>query len=162
MVVTNTSSKKTNGLVGKIKADYPAFKFKVGQQEHWSPKSQTITYNPIEEFSYALLHELAHAVLGHNTYGSDFELLKLESEAWYLAARLAKRYGVEIGDNHIQNCLDTYRDWLHRRSTCPRCGLHTLQKDSSSYQCHNCQTCWQVSSGRFVRPYRRAKTPIRR
>jgi len=138
--------------------DYPDFKFKTGSQEHWSPKTQTITYNPeepLEKFACALLHELAHAILGHNNYGSDFELLKLESEAWALAAKLGKNYTAAISDEHIQNCLDTYRDWLHRRSTCPKCGVHVLQKNAHAYQCHNCQTNWRVSSGRFVRPYRR-------
>lgn len=160
MVVTNTSSNKPKHLIAMVSKDYPDFIFKVGDQEHWSPKTQTITYNPaepMEKFSYALLHELSHAVLGHNTYGSDFELLKLESEAWHLAAQISKRYGIEIGDDHIQNCLDTYRDWLHRRSTCPKCGLHVLQKSASSYQCHNCQTSWQVTSSRFVRPYRKTQ-----
>src|SRR4051794_30955059 len=111
MVATNTSSSKSKELVDKLSIDYPDFKFKTGRQEHWSPKTQTITYNPDEpheQFSYALLHELAHAILGHNTYGSDFELLKLESEAWILAAKLGKSYGIAISDEHIQNCLDTY------------------------------------------------------
>jgi ribosomal protein L37AE/L43A len=156
----NTSSKTSSDLVDRISAEYIDFKFKMGRQEHWSPKTQTITYNPeepFEKFSFGLLHELAHAVLGHSTYGSDFELLKLEGEAWSLAAKLGKRYGVSISEDHIQNCLDTYRDWLHRRSACPKCGIHTLQKDSSSYQCYNCQSVWQVSSGRFVRPYRKTQ-----
>lgn len=142
-------------------ADYEEFKFKNGPQEHWSPKTQTITYNPeepAEKFACAILHELAHALLAHNTYSSDFELLKLESEAWSLAAQLGKKYDVPISEDHIQNCLDTYRDWLHRRSSCPRCGTHVLQKDSNSYQCYNCQASWHVSSGRFVRPYRLTKT----
>jgi hypothetical protein len=156
-VSAGKSSSRSRELVDKLSLDYPDFKFKTGAQEHWSPKTQTITYNPdepIEKFAYALLHELAHAISGHNTYTSDFELLKLEAEAWSLAAKLGKGYGIEISEDHIQNCLDTYRDWLHRRSTCPKCGVHVLQKDSHSYQCYNCQTSWQVSSGRFVRPYR--------
>lgn len=161
MAVTSSSNKKSADLVDKLARNYPDLRFEEGAQEHWSPKTQTITYNPAElytKFSYAILHELAHALLHHNTYGSDFELLKLESEAWSLAAKLGKGYGVDITDEHIQNCLDTYRDWLHRRSSCPKCGLHVLQKDSSSYQCYNCQTQWHVSSGRFVRPYRQTKT----
>jgi hypothetical protein len=158
MVVTNTSNKTSKDFIARLSADYPNLHFKMGRQEHWSPKTQTITYNPdepAEKLSCALLHELAHALLNHTNYSSDFELLKLESEAWNLAAQLGKKYSVLIDDDHIQNCLDTYRDWLHRRSTCPTCGIHTLQKDVKHYQCHNCQSTWQVSSGRFVRPYRR-------
>jgi hypothetical protein len=158
MDVMSTSSSKSEKLVKKLAYDYPEFKFKTGHQEHWSPKTRTITYNPeepAEKFACALLHELAHALLGHNSYNSDFELLKLESEAWGLAAKLGGNYAVTISEDYIQNCLDTYRDWLHRRSTCPKCGVHVLQKDTNSYQCYNCQASWHVSSGRFVRPYRR-------
>lgn len=160
MVVTNTSNKLSKQVIDKLSADYPDLHFKPGTRELWSPKTRTITYNPAapsDKSCCAVLHEVAHAVLDHNTYNSDFELLKLESEAWELAAELGKKYGITIDDDHIQNCLDTYRDWLHRRSTCPNCGIHTLQKDVRHYQCHNCQTTWQVSTGRFVRPYRQTK-----
>lgn len=145
-------------FISLLHRDYPEFKFQPGDEDHWSAKSGTITYNPrrpLFQRRYSLLHELAHAVLGHISYTSDFELLKLEAEAWQLAAKIGHKYQIEIEDAHIQNCLDTYRDWLYRRSTCPRCGTHVLQKDSASYHCYNCQTDWQVSSGRFVRPYRR-------
>ncbi|MBX4199587.1 ImmA/IrrE family metallo-endopeptidase [Candidatus Saccharibacteria bacterium] len=157
MDVTN-SSVKTNDFIDKLAGDYPAYKFKPGKQDHWSPRLKTITYNPDEpeqKLIYGVLHELAHALLDHDSYSSDFELVRLESDAWCLAAKIGKKYKVNISEEHIQNCLDTYRDWLHRRSACPTCGTHVLQKDSSSYHCYNCQTSWHVSSGRFVRPYRR-------
>ena len=154
-----TSSFKTaNNLVTKIADDYPQFKFKAGSQEHWSPKTKTITYDPDDlstNSCYGLLHELAHALLGHNSYKTDFELLKLESLAWQKAAQIGDKYGVKIDDDHIQNCLDTYRDWLHRRSKCPTCGIHVMQTEPSTYKCFNCQTSWQVSAGRFARSYRR-------
>jgi IrrE N-terminal-like domain len=158
---TNKMSSNSKYLISNIMKDYPDLNFKVGSREHWSPKTNTITYNPNEpsdKFCCGLMHELAHSVLAHNSYGSDFELLKLESEAWALAAKLGKKYKIDINNDHIQNCLDTYRDWLHRRSTCPNCGVHTLQKDNKHYQCHNCQAVWRVSSGRFVRPYRQTKS----
>jgi len=142
----------------KLGNDYPQFCFKAGKQEYWSPKTNTITFNPKRKFaelSYSVLHELAHALLEHKNYQSDFELLKMEAEAWELAAMTGKKYGVKIDYEHIQNCLDTYRDWLHRRSTCPTCGMHVLQSDISTYRCFNCQTAWKVSAGRFVRPYRK-------
>ena len=158
MAVTIISSKTSKDFIGQIIKDYPQFKFEPGPQEHWSPKTNTITYSqsePLDELRYGLLHELAHAVLGHNSYNSDFELLKLESQAWELAAQIGRKYGVKLNKDHIQDCLDTYRDWLHRRSKCPACGMHVLQKDPSSYKCFNCDTSWQVSSRRFARPYRR-------
>jgi hypothetical protein len=162
MSVKASAVASARDFISKLSRDYPDFKFKPGDQDHWSPKSQTITYSkaePLEKMCCGILHELAHAVLDHTSYNSDFELVKLESEAWNLAAEIGHNYGVEIDDEHIQNCLDTYRDWLHRRSACPRCGTHVLQKDVKHYQCYNCQATWQVSAGRFVRPYRLSVKP---
>lgn len=153
-----TSSKTSIKLISKIARDFSQFKFVPGEQEHWSPKTNTITYDSgmkDKEHNFGLLHELAHALLGHNTYKSDFELLKLESLAWQKAAEIGQKYGVKIDDNHIQNCLDTYRDWLHRRSHCPTCGVHCLQHNTTTYICHNCGTRWHVSARRFARSYRR-------
>jgi predicted RNA-binding Zn-ribbon protein involved in translation (DUF1610 family) len=160
MAVTTTSSKTSKTFIGRIIKDYPQFTFHPGPQEHWSPKTKTITYSEsesLDELRYGLLHELAHALLGHDTYKSDFELLKLESQAWELAVKIGKKYGVKLDGDHIQDCLDTYRDWLHRRSKCPTCGMHVLQNSPNSYKCFNCGTSWQVSSRRFARPYRLKK-----
>lgn len=159
MGATSTSKERIESFIASVKRDYPQFKFEAGAQDHWSPGSNTVTYNParnLRELQYGLLHELSHALLGHSNYSSDFELLRLESEAWHKAAMLAKKYGINIDDDHIQDCLDTYRDWLHRRSTCPSCGMHVLQKDTKKYHCFNCQTEWSVSGSRFVRAYRRS------
>lgn len=163
MAATNTSNKtpKINPvkLIEKLEADYSAFTFKPGKDDQWSPQSNTIYYNqnqPAIRLIYGILHELAHAQLSHDNYKSDFELLKLETAAWDLAAKIGANYGIKLDENHIQNCLDTYRDWLHRRSTCPTCGTHVLQEDLSSYHCFNCQSNWQVTSGHFARAYRRS------
>lgn len=157
MDAMTTSDRILNKFVIQIAKDYPQFKFVPGAQEHWSPRTGTITYSdsePLEELRYGLLHELAHALLGHQDYRSDFELLRMESEAWEMAVRIGKKYKIELDNEHIQDCLDTYRDWLHRRSQCPGCGLRVLQVESSTYRCFNCDTEWQVSSRRFARPYR--------
>ncbi len=158
MAATTSSPKTSKQLVTALAKDYPQFVFEAGAQEHWSPKTETITYELGQD--YGLLHELAHALLGHTNYHSDFELLKLESLAWHTAAEIGKKYGVIIDEDHIQNCLDTYRDWLHRRSKCPTCGVHVLQSSVHSYKCFNCGASWQVSAGRFARSYR-LKSPAR-
>ncbi len=147
----------TKKFINEVGKDYPDFKIERGKQEHWSPKSNTITFNPDqtpERVRFSVLHELAHAILSHTNYQSDLELLKMESEAWRLASQIGLKYGVTISEDHIQNCLNTYRDWLHKRSTCPNCGLRVLQQNTTIYRCFNCQQEWRVSTGRFVRPYR--------
>lgn len=157
MVVMTTSNSQSE-FINKLKLDFPQFKFAPGQQDHWSPAQRTIFYDAhrsADDTRCSLLHELAHGLLGHTDYGSDFELLKLETEAWAKAAEIGTNYGVKISDDHIQDCLNTYRDWLHRRSACPACGMHVAQKDSRSYKCFNCGTGWSVTNDRFSRAYRR-------
>jgi hypothetical protein len=154
MGAMTSSASTTSALIARLRKDYQDFKFQEGKQEHWSPKTNTIIYNPGHS-SYGVLHELAHAILKHTDYQADFELLKLESDAWELATKIGKTYEVDIDDDHVQNCLDTYRDWLHKRSSCPSCNTHVLQKNSGNYHCFNCQMDWRVSNGRFVRPYRK-------
>jgi hypothetical protein len=157
MDVTNLLSSTSKEFIERLGQDYPDFRFQAGKQEHWSPKTKTITFSP-DRSCFGVLHELAHALLDHNNYQSDFELLKLESDAWELAVKIAQKYNILIDEDHIQNCLDTYRDWLHRRSACPSCGTHVLQKDPNNYYCFNCNTSWRVSSGKFVRAYRKTIT----
>jgi len=152
------SKKSELKFIDQLANDYPQFKFEAGDEDHWSAQTKTVFYNPKRPavlLRFSVLHELAHALLGHTSYDSDFQLLKLESEAWKLATEIGHKYHVTIDDNHVQNCLDTYRDWLHKRSACPNCGTHVLQLDAQRYHCYNCQTSWRVSTGRFARPYRR-------
>ncbi|HUY53071.1 MAG TPA: hypothetical protein VMV24_00650 [Candidatus Dormibacteraeota bacterium] len=136
----------------------PDIRLEPGNSFFWSPKHNKITYNesvitsPIGTWS--MLHEVAHALMRHTNYASDLELLRLEVEAWDEAKKLGDKLGLIINDDHIQDCLDTYRDWLHRRSTCPNCGIVCLQSTSTLYHCHNCNISWNVSASRFCRPYR--------
>lgn len=146
-------------LLHKLAADFPALTFCQGEQSCWSPQEKKIIFMIEAEDEtisiWSLLHEVGHAAQGHTTYHSDFELLQLEAAAWQHAQILADKYGYAIDSDHIQDCLDTYRDWLHRRSTCPTCGNRSLQESARQYSCFNCDTKWQVTTSRFCRPYRR-------
>jgi hypothetical protein len=137
-----------DNLLPLIKNDFPDIQFVPGQDFHWSPRDNKITYTThqavAEHGVWALLHELAHATLGHFEYENDFELLKIENLAWQQAKYLAKKYHVSINSDHIQDCLDTYRDWLHNRSSCPICGVVSLQGPDKLYKCFNCKTKWKV------------------
>ena len=161
MAATNTSDRIWEKLLKKLRQDYPSFSFKADTSNHWSPETKQVFYKknqpqPIRMWS--LLHELAHALLTHTSYNSDFELIKLEVKAWEEAKSLGLAYDVVIDEEHVQDCLDTYRDWLHKRSTCPTCELRSAQKNEHTYECFNCGTSWQVSSARFARAYRRTAT----
>ncbi len=141
---------------------YPQFTFLKGETARWSPRLRQITYvSGKEPFAvWSLLHELSHALLDHDTYDSDMELLKKEVEAWEHAKMLADNVNQPIDESYIQECLDTYRDWLHKRSSCPACGMHGLQPLAELYDCLNCAATWKVSSERFCRPYRLKKAKV--
>lgn len=145
-------------LVFQLNNDFPQLIFKSSNGFCWSPIHKTIMYNPKNSSlkgSWALLHEVGHGLLNHVSYSTDFELLHLEVAAWDKALDLQTKYKQKIDPEHIQNCLDTYREWLHRRSTCPVCGNNCLQQTINKYQCFNCHTSWKVTASRFCRPYRR-------
>jgi hypothetical protein len=164
MAALNLQKKHMQTLLTKLRQAFPELSFVSSTTFYWSPKERVVYYADTAQnktiATWSLLHELSHALLGHNTYSSDFELVALESAAWKRAVEIAPNYGVTIAEEHIQDCLDTYRDWLHKRSTCPTCSTHSLQTDSDTYNCINCGTKWHVTSSRFCRPYRlKTKTP---
>ncbi|HTE21867.1 MAG TPA: hypothetical protein VK674_02395 [Candidatus Limnocylindria bacterium] len=146
-------------LFPKLKKILPdGVSFEAGEAFSWSPKQARIIYkvdhkNEPQDL-WALLHEASHALLGHQNYHRDIELLLLEVAAWQKAQDLAKQFDIQISEDHIQDCLDTYRDWLHQRATCPRCSTVSLQVSATEYSCHNCHALWGVSASRFCRPYR--------
>jgi hypothetical protein len=148
-------------LLSRLQKDYPHIEFVAGKAFYWSPATRQIFYKtnaagPTAVFS--LLHEVGHALLGHKRYKLDFELLELEVAAWERAGLLAKDYAITIDGDHIQDCLDTYRDWLYRRSICPSCTTKALQQDDEPvYNCYNCHATWRVAPSRFCRPYRQTK-----
>lgn len=146
-------------LVKKILREYPSISFEKSDTYYWSPKNQTVYYNTENNTSeglWALLHETGHALLEHLQYYSDVELVLMEVSAWEKAKELAEQQDFEIDEDHVQDCLDSYRDWLHKRSLCPDCSLAGVQTDTQTYACIFCHKNWKVSAERFCRPYRKS------
>jgi hypothetical protein len=158
---TTASYSNLDTLLARIAADYPDLRFIESAHFAWHAGRGNVTYQKAgkntQHSMWALLHELGHALLGHKDYIHDIELLQLEVAAWDKARQLAAHYGITKGEDYIQDCLDTYRDWLHLRATCPTCYARALQSSARRYRCFNCQTEWQVSRSRLCRPYRLQK-----
>jgi hypothetical protein len=177
MSATNPTMCTIGPLLERLRQDFTDINFVAGKAFCWSPNDRRVCYkaevssgstSPTVQTSavFSLLHEVGHALLEHRRYRLDFELLELELAAWQEARLLGKRYGITICEDHVQNCLDTYRDWLYRRSICPTCSTRALQQDSSpaqkpSYRCFNCHATWLVASSRFCRPYRQIKGQLK-
>lgn len=154
----DTNNNSLPSLLARLRKDYPELTFKAGTSFCWSPKDKQINYRADArgtEAAHSLLHEIGHASLDHRNYRQDLELLMLEVAAWEQAKLLAPTYKVAIDEDRVQDCLDSYRDWLYRRSICPSCTTKALQEDGQPrYRCHNCQATWRVAPSRFCRPYR--------
>ena len=123
----------------RVLEDYPELRLRMGQKFAFRPP-KTIVVGPVEPFSRLLfLHEVSHAVCGHRSFKMDVERLKMEMEAWEKARELASFYSVRTDEDLIQAELDTYRDWLHQKSRCPKCGLTRFQTPDSLYHCPLCE-----------------------
>lgn len=141
-------------LIKKLSTDFPDITFEKSDNFIWNPDKKTIFYSeentPFSELS--LIHELAHSVLGHTEYEKDTDLIKFETKAWELVEKnLAKKYDINFNEDFAQSELDSYRDWLHKRSLCPNCNLNGIQIDQKTYYCPICQQKWTVNEAKFTR-----------
>ena len=137
-----TNSGKT--LIKTLQADYPQFRFCL-DRPRFSYQNGTIFVGPADEYaSLQLLHELGHALCGHTDFKTHLGRLKIEREAWDTARPLAKKYGVKWDDGYVEDSLDTYRDWLHAKSKCKKCGLTRYQTPDKKYHCPRCEAFCQV------------------
>lgn len=149
-----TTMPSTLSLLERLSTDFPEFSFASGSSTAWEPNTRTIRYR--QGCSNAeLLHELGHALEGHSDYSHDITLLGLERDAWQRACALASQYEVIIDDEMIDTHLDTYRDWLHARSTCPACDASGIQVAAKLYECPSCSAKWSVNEARSCRLQRR-------
>lgn len=146
----STLSKQTT--VKEVVGAFPELKFEGGASLKWNPLSACITF-PEQDSSdvvFGLIHEIAHAKLGHHSFQHDIELLKMERDAWNQASKIAHaKFGLKINEDYIEDCLDTYRDWLYKRSLCPQCHLSGFQVNNHEYSCPHCQVDWRVPVSRL-------------
>jgi len=144
-----TTTQSITLLIDKLIAAYPAFHFKRGADFRWDPTQKTIFYNEASSDTASLLHELAHAILGHESFNKDIELIEIERDAWTHATKqLSPIYDIAIPNEIVEEALDTYRDWLHARSTCPNCSATGVQTKKGTYSCIVCSTHWRVNDAR--------------
>lgn len=159
MVVTSSASKQFNSFLQRFKKDYPGVLFQKNKNTYWDAHKQIIHYNPDQDNPlWSILHEIGHLECRHSSYSLDIELLVMEKDAWTEAKNIAKKYRLAIDNGYIEDCLDSYRDWLHKRSLCPKCKQTGVQTDGFIYHCINCRQRWKVSVSRFCRAYRKKVT----
>lgn len=132
-----------------LKNNYPQFYFEKSDDFLWSSSNNTIYYdNKSENSAVFLLHELSHALLNHTNYDRDIQLVIMERQAWDYTVKLAPKYNIAISNEMVQSTLDSYRDWMHKRSTCPNCETTGSQIDKYTYKCPACINNWRVNEAR--------------
>ncbi len=137
-----------NSLLQTLQTDFPRITYCVGDDFHWSPSARTVYFRAKSTDMATLLHETAHALLGHTSYNRDIDLVHLERDAWSKTVELGTRYGVNIDNETVETALDTYRDWLHARSLCPKCRQNGVQTAENTYTCVICSQKWIVNDAR--------------
>lgn len=142
-----TSTPPISSLVAKLCTTYPDLSFIRLDDLAWSPDEQAVHYCPDSSPS-ELLHEVGHALLGHRSFARDITLLEMERDAWQRARQLADELGCAIDDSIATAHLDSYRDWLHARSTCPTCRETGIEVARRHYRCLSCDTQWHVNDAR--------------
>lgn len=131
---------------------FPELKFESGKSLSWNPIKESITLPEKDGINviYGLIHEIAHAKLIHNSFSHDIELIKMEREAWNKGCEIAQDLlGLKIDSGYIEDCLDSYREWLYKRSLCPRCALSGFQVNDHEYSCPHCLIDWKVPPSRL-------------
>lgn len=160
MGATHLASKPKILTLKSIMLMYPAITFTPGEVFSWSAGDTTVFYPakaPFDSsFIYSFLHEIGHGLLMHNNFTNDLGLVSLERDAWEKSKEIAQKVGTSIDEEHIEKCMDTYRDWLYARSLCPNCHQCGLQTSKTAYKCVFCEHTWKVSESRLCKVTRRS------
>lgn len=139
-----------DSLIKSLVNEFGHITFTEAADFSWDPSTHTIFFNRIDDHAAErLLHEVAHAELDHRSYERDIDLIGLERDAWHLArTKLSDMYELSIDAEVVENHMDTYRDWLHARSTCPSCSATGIQTGNKEYTCLACRTKWRVNDAK--------------
>lgn len=135
-------------LLSRVKGLFPSLQFINSDIFYWSSDENAVYFNSkllnSGEGVHSLLHETSHGLLHHQSFAYDVELLKMEIEAWTHAKGLLRKFGIEPETERIEQCLNTYRDWIYERSICPCCNQTGIQQSDQSYRCIACLSAWKV------------------
>ena len=120
---------QTEEILGILRRDYPNLRFRSGKKFTFRPprtiiyeqnhdsahtsRTQSDEYNILNDnsktnrYCMQILHEVGHALLGHRSYQTDPERLRMECAAWEKARELCGIYKIyydedfEIGRAHV-------------------------------------------------------------
>jgi hypothetical protein len=140
-----TTMHSITSIISQLKNKFPELSFESSDNFYWSPSDKKIYYDAKSDEIELLFHETGHALLGHANFDSDVRLVAMERDAWAKAQSIATDFDINISDDLVQENLDSYRDWLHKRSTCPDCKAVGLQIEKALFACPACNNNWRVN-----------------
>ena len=138
-------SSKNLTFLETIKEAYPEFSFRPGSKFLFRPPKSIRYIESDDNFRLLLLHELSHALLGHFSFDRSLERLQIERDAWSKTRELCLFHSVPFDEEFAEAELNTYRDWVHQKTLCKRCGLSCLEVSSESLYCPFCQKYYKKS-----------------
>lgn len=130
-------------LVKKIAKNFPELQILEGERFKFSPPNQLFYGDDDENPELLLLHELGHYLTREIDYSTDIELLEIEAKAWNEARKLCEKYNVKYDEDFAEDCLDSYRNYLHYASLCKNCQLAGYQDNRGNYHCALCGATWK-------------------
>lgn len=125
-------------LLQNLRKIYPNLVFKPAEKFSFRPPRTILFVQDDPNFDSLILHEVGHALLNHSNFVTNIERLKMERAAWDKALEIAQSLNLAIDENLIEAELDTYRNWLHIKSRCQKCGLTRYQTRDGRYHCPHC------------------------
>ena len=136
-------SKSNQEFLKNLKTEYLEFSFKPGPKFLFRPRKTIYYLEEDSNFRLLLLHELAHALLGHFSYETSLERLEIERDAWEKTGKLCKTYSIPYLEEFAEEELDTYRNWTHQKTLCKNCGLTCIEIDLRHLYCPFCQKTYK-------------------
>ena len=96
---------------------------------------------PLNQTGIMQMNELAERIVKE---GISFDrliaspLARAKKSAEIIAEKSGFHKDILFDEDFIETELDTYRDWLHQRSKCKKCGLTRYQTRDGVYHCPFC------------------------
>jgi hypothetical protein len=139
----------TSSTINRITLAFPNLSFVSAQTFMWSAHKKIVFFDPkrvkTPKGIMGLLNEIGHATLEHQNFEYDIDLLKMEVGAWQKAQKIGHGFEIVISPKHIDECLESYRLWIFKRSRCPQCQNTGIQINATNYRCFMCANVWRVA-----------------
>lgn len=129
--------------VRRLMAHYPEVRWAEASRFSFRPPRMVRLGRAQPHYAMLAAHEVGHCLMGHRDFRTEVGRLRMESEAWERAhavwseLRLEER-GAIWDEEFVEDQLDTYREWLHSKSLCPRCGQVRFQTVDGAFHCLFC------------------------